>query len=989
MSEQFNVADHTIILESPRRLTTASAWVEHIPFAMLLVDLVRPGVIVELGTHAGDSYCSFCQAVQQLDVQARCFAVDTWRGDPHAGEYGPEVLQDLRDHHDHLYGQFSSLVQATFDEAVDRFKDGSIDILHIDGYHTYEAVRHDFETWLPKVSPRGVVLFHDTAVRTNGFGIWRFWADITEQYPHFEFGHGHGLGVLSVGPDEPPALRAFREHYTTDGWMATFFFELAQRLSLQVELKVAAQNTESLVVSKDEAIAELQGGIRHQQEALEAKDQALALQQAALEHKDDGLATQQAALEEQRVAMATLQTALEQRDDTIALQEGAIEEKDQAIAERDALLGVRQAQVEAVQAELDRIRRSAGYRALDGTIRKLDRVAPWSTRRRQVILASSKMARIAMSEGAGGVVKRLPMVWRWGPQLLTPAKPPRQEPVPPPAPVPGQELSLNEEYQLWLRRNAPSTTELEVQRAAATGFVYKPKISIIMPTYNTKPEWLDEAIESVRAQTYPNWELCIVDDASTDPATRKALRRYTRRRKIHLARLGENSGIAAASNRALSMATGEFVGFLDHDDELKPNALFEVVKLLNRRRDLDFIYTDEDKLEPDGQLTDPFFKPDWSPELFLTTNYVTHFAIYRKELVDRLGRLRRGYDGSQDHDLALRVTEATERIGHIALPLYTWRKVPGSAAASAEAKPWAYQAGARALMDGLRRRGFEGDVVPGLWKGSHRVRFRITGAPTVGIIIPTRDRVDLLRRCVESIEARSSYRHYELLVVDNDSADEETLEFLATVKGRVIAYRGPFNYANMMNVAAAEARTDMLLFLNNDTEVISPGWIEALLEYAQQPAVGAAGARLLYPQGHPQHEGIIMGLGHGTAGNVDHAGYFSLGHSVLNASAVTAACMMTRAAVFSELGGFEEKLKVAFNDVDYCLRLRRAGYRIVYTPYAELFHHESASRGTLHPPADEAFFRERWGCPGEIVDPYYNPNLDLRRPFRLRLDADA
>jgi GT2 family glycosyltransferase len=989
VSERFDLASHTIILESPRRLTTASAWTEHIPFAMLLVDIVCPGTIVELGTHAGDSYCAFCQAVESLGVQARCFAVDTWKGDPHAGEYGPEVLADLREHHDHQYGQFSSLIQATFDEAVGQFEDGSIDILHIDGYHTYEAVKHDFTTWLPKVSRRGVVLFHDTNVRTGGFGIWRFWAEVTQQYPHFEFAHGHGLGVLSVGIEEPPALRAFREQFAMEGWISTLFFELAQRLSLQVDARRAHQAAEEAVLGKDRDIRELQGGIRQQQEALAAKDEALAARQVALDEKDVKLSAQEAALDEQQAIVLTQEGILERKDADLALRDSALEEKEAAIAERDAIIAAGNAQLAAVKAELDQICQRAGYRALEKTIRQVDRVAPWYTRRRQIFLAGSKVARVMLSEGAGGVAKRLPMVRQWGPELLTVARLPQPEPAVPPALPPGQEPSLSDEYQAWRHHHSPSWASLEAQRAAARDFAYTPKISIVMPVFNTKPEWLIEAVESVRAQTYANWELCIVDDASNDPATRKALRHYAFTRRIHRARLGENSGIAAASNRALSMATGEFVGFLDHDDELKPNALFEIVKLLNRRRDLDFIYTDEDKRELDGRLSDPFFKPDWSPDLFLTTNYVTHFAVYRKELVDQLGRLRKGYDGSQDHDLALRVSETTDRIGHIPLPLYTWRKVPGSAAGSAEAKPWAYRAGAKALQDSLRRRGLEGDVMPGLWKGSHRVRYRIAGQPTVGIIIPTRDRVDLLRRCIQSIEELSSYKHYEVIVVDNDSTDEATMEFLSTLKGRVIDYPGPFDFASMMNIAAAEARTDMLLFLNNDTEVITPGWIEAMLEYAQQPQVGAVGARLLYPQGHPQHEGIIMGLGLGTAGNVDHGGYFSLGQSVLNASAVTAACMMTRSAVFSELGGFEKRLTVAFNDVDYCLRVRQAGYRVVYTPYAELLHYESASRGSLHPPADEAFFRERWGCPGEIVDPYYNPNLDLRRPFRVRVDADA
>jgi hypothetical protein len=294
VNERFDLASHTIILESPRRLTVTSAWTEHIPFAMLLVDLVRPGMIVELGTHAGDSYCAFCQAVQTLEVQARCFAVDTWKGDPHAGEYGPEVLDDLRGHHDYQYGRFSSLIQATFDEAVRQFEDGSIDILHIDGYHTYEAVRHDFATWLPKVSPRGLVLLHDTNVRTEGFGIWRFWAEVSQRYPHFEFTHGHGLGVLSVGAEEPPALRAFRESFAADGWIPTLFFDLGQRLSWQTDSKRAWVAAQEAVLRKDADITELQGGIRRQQEALVAKDQTLAAQQAALDEKDAGLSAHEA-----------------------------------------------------------------------------------------------------------------------------------------------------------------------------------------------------------------------------------------------------------------------------------------------------------------------------------------------------------------------------------------------------------------------------------------------------------------------------------------------------------------------------------------------------------------------------------------------------------------------------------------------------------------------------------------------------------------------
>jgi len=588
-----------------------------------------------------------------------------------------------------------------------------------------------------------------------------------------------------------------------------------------------------------------------------------------------------------------------------------------------------------------------------------------------------KSGRIVLREGWWAFLKRAVRVWRWLPNLRRTA-------------AADDGLCLNDQYQLWLKANAITPERARQMRQQAEAFAYKPLVSIVVPVYNPEETWLREAIESVRSQIYENWELCLADDASTRRGVRTVLREYAKvapRIKVKL--LEKNVGIAEASNAALALASGEFVGLLDHDDELKPDALFEVVKLLNEDADLDYIYSDEDKREPDGRLVEPFFKPDWSPDLLTAVNYVTHFSVFRREVIERAGGFRKGYDGSQDYDLVLRVTEMTDRIAHIARPLYSWRKVPGSAAAAVRAKDFALRAAKKALKDALSRRGFEGEVEKGLAVGRYRVRYETRGTPKVSIIIPTRDRADMLRRCIESIRKKSTYKNYEIVVVDNDSREQETLDYLASFKGRVVRYPHAFNFAAIINTAAREAGGEYLLLLNNDTEVITPGWIEALLEHAQRPEVAAAGARLLYPDGRVQHEGIIMNLGGGSAGNVDHGGYFGLGECTRNCTAVTGACMMVRKSVFWELGGFDEQLRVAFNDVDFCLRAREKGYWIVYTPYATLYHDESASRGSLHPDEDEQLFRKRWGKPGDFRDPYYNPNLDILRPFNIAVHGIA
>ncbi|HEV3474179.1 MAG TPA: glycosyltransferase [Actinomycetota bacterium] len=626
------------------------------------------------------------------------------------------------------------------------------------------------------------------------------------------------------------------------------------------------------------------------------------------------------------------------------------------------------------EARYRRVVDSTGFRLLERLRAFIGRIAPWGTRRRQVALLPSKASRVISREGLPGFFRRLLRVWAWMPALVRPALPKVTTP--------------DERYELWLYLNALAPARLRATARTVRRLSFRPTFSIVIATYETDPEWLWGAVESVRRQIYPKWELCIADDGSTREDTLALLRELETRDPRIRVTYGEHRGIAGATNAALSMARGAFVGFLDHDDELKPNALAEVAKLLNVRRDLDYIYSDEDKKDVTGRLTTPFFKPGWSPDLLTSVNYVTHFSVYRKEILDRLGGLRAGYEGSQDFDLALRATELTDRIGHVPLPLYSWRKVPGSAAASLSYKTYAYEAGRRALADALRRRGHPGSVEDGLVEGRYRVRYEIRGDPEVLIVIPTRDRLDLLERCVESVERTSTYPNYRLLVVDNGSTERDTLQYLERFGGEVLRHPGEFNFARMMNAAAARSGgAGILLFLNNDTEVISPEWIEAMVEHAQRSEVAAVGARLLFPDGEPQHEGIVVGIGGAAARNLAHP-YFGLGETVRNCSAVSAACMATRTEVFRELGGFEERLAVAFNDVDFCLRAREKGYEVVYTPHAVLYHDEGSSRGVggSQSPEDERFFRARWSS---YRDPFYHPAFDPNRPFELNLSGET
>jgi GT2 family glycosyltransferase/glycosyltransferase involved in cell wall biosynthesis len=563
---------------------------------------------------------------------------------------------------------------------------------------------------------------------------------------------------------------------------------------------------------------------------------------------------------------------------------------------------------------------------------------------------------------------------------------------------------LEDRYHLWRLKNEPTQEELNELKRKAAALKYRPKISIITPVWNTDERWLRLAIESALGQIYDNWELCIADGNSLKPHVKTVLEEYEKKDpRIKVRFLSENEGIAGNSNEALSMASGEFVAFLDHDDELAPFALFEVVKRLNEDPFLDYIYSDEDKIDEKGERRDPFFKPDWSPDMFLSCNYLCHLSVIRKKVVDEVGGFRAGYDGSQDYDLFLRVTEriGDGGIGHIPKILYHWRMIPESAATSCQAKPYAYIAAKKALKDAMVRSGVKiDDVLDGFWTGSYRIKYKIEVEPRVSIIIPTKDNVKMLRKCVDSIIQKTLYRNYDILLIDNQSVRDETFEYYRTIDNdliKILNFNEPFNYAKMNNLAVSLCKSEYILFLNNDIEVISEEWLNAMVECAQKNNTGAVGAKLVFPNHLIQHCGVILNYNFAAIHHYykypNHHGYFGTINMIRNFSAVTAACMMTKKSLFEEVGGFDEKnLAVAFNDVDYCLKLRRKGYLIVYTPYAELYHHESLSRGYDDTPEKQkrfqrevAYMREKWG---EVLDndPYYNPNLTRdREDFSIRV----
>lgn len=575
------------------------------------------------------------------------------------------------------------------------------------------------------------------------------------------------------------------------------------------------------------------------------------------------------------------------------------------------------------------------------------------------------------------------------------------------------EESIQHGYDLWLTRYGEvSEAERLSLTAALASEPAGPLISILLPTYNPRLEWLQQCVQSVQGQIYPHWQLCIADDASTDPAVRPWLEDLAGSDpRIRVVFRPVNGHIAAASNSALELAAGAWLGLLDHDDRLSEDALCRVVEAIRAHPDAGLFYSDEDKLDGRGRRCDPHFKSAWNPELFRSQNMLCHFGVYSTALVRRLGGFRAGFEGAQDYDLALRCIEHLDercQIVHIPRVLYHWRSHSGSTARSGDAKPYSLEAGRRALADHLARTGQPGTVE--LTAAGYRLRHPLPApSPRASLLIPSRNGLALLRTCLDSVLSRTAYRNFEILIIDNGSDDPDCLAYLRQLEAdgtaRVLRDPRPFNYSALNNLAARQAAGEVLVLLNNDIEVISEDWLEELISHAVRPGIGAVGAKLLFPDGSVQHAGVLVGMG-GVAGHTflhlprEENGYFSRASLLQSVGAVTGACLAVRRDHFFAVGGLNETdLAVGLNDIDFCLRLAEAGLRNVYAPAALLFHHESASRGADElDPAKRArlerekdWMRRRWG-ESLRCDPTYNPNLilegepfaELASPPRLR-----
>ena len=864
---------------------------------------------MELGTHHGFSYLSFCQAAERSGLDARGYAVDTWRGDEHAGFYDDEVYTWLRDRHDPRYGGFSRLVRSTFDEALPHFAENSIDLLHIDGRHFYEDVKHDFESWKNKLSDRAIVLLHDTNVRERGFGVFRLWEELREQYPAFEFLHGHGLGVLGIGTELPePVNQLFAA--APDAGRSARMREIYARLGSAIEERYLLAGQTTALRQREEELAQIcQQGERAEQRLLEQSAYIAELERATAEREH--------ALTLQRVKWTELERIADERLHEIAVLKAesvflrtAKQDAEHQLAEARMLIG-------------DMQKRSASsrwlLRVMAGKVvhapRDISRRWRKSWRKRHGPTASDVAAAKKRAFDFGQLRHSRYRKYLTSRMALSAKR------VLPRSFVDRMQKRMdknsftsnrNTDYQAWIaEHDTLSDVDRALIRKHIGSFATRPKFSVLMPVYNTPERYLLEAIDSVRRQLYEDWELCIVDDASTAKHIRPIIEKYSRADgRIKPVFRPANGGISAASNDALAIASGNWVVLADHDDVLAEHSLYMTAEALNREPDAAIIYSDEDQIDEQGRRSNPYFKPDWSYDLFLSQNLISHQGAYRADLARQVNGFREKFEGSQDWDFALRILDVitTETIHHIPAILYHWRQT-----ASSFSNTWltrARHAACQAVNDHLVRTKQSAVAIPQGSSSYVRVKRQLPEArPLVSIVIPTKDQYRLLKTCIDGITLRTTYSPMEIIIVNNGSSESNAINFLNRLKYRsdvkILDDPSPFNYSRLINQGVAASTGEICVLLNNDVDVINPDWLDELTSHAIRPDVGAVGAKLYYANDTLQHGGVILGAG-GIAGHAHRSaprtsgGYLNRLNLTHNLSCVTAACLAYAKASMSK-----------------------------------------------------------------------------------------
>lgn len=884
------------------------------PFGMWLIHALRPRRIVELGTCAGFSYFSFCEAVAEGSIDAECLAISQWQNEQHAAQSANDFFEQALSRNK-PYAGFSHLLRKTTADAFDYIADGSIDFLSLIDSHCSNEIMANWEKWTAKLSVRAVVIFYGSKAYEGAPEEWTLFQDICATRPVMNLPYGSGVHVLFFGKEIAQGLQPLLQLIGTgEGHNAALdYFRLAGERYLSRALRHD--------VAKEAEAPQLEFPL-HQKVPLEK-------------------------------------------------------------SEHDKL-------------ECDFIGREAGYKlaiavkALTSDVELLDaslkkaRIKPLVQIRDNLIFKllnffasfSPPLSRRTARRFERSAAKRNP--------LRNDLEPWRKVEVP-----------YAKVISEWAAQRKNMSADLsELARNLQDG----PIISLLVPVCNPSPSLLVELIESVIAQSYRGWELCLVSDRSNGLEVRRILESYAGRdERIRVFSSKDDADISRTSNDAIETANGKYLALLRHDDLLDSDVLLFVVQVIEAHPDVRIIYTDEDKVREDGTRYDPHFKPDWNRELFYGMNYISNLCVYDVEMVRKAGALRPGFEGAEEYDLLLRSVELLNdhQIRHVAKVLYSRRDANNNSSASNQSETFVFDAGRRALEEHFFRT--TGKVVPviaGLFPLSYRPLWPLETSPLVSIIIPTRDHLDVLRVAVQSILDKTDYRNIELIIVDNQSVEQETLTWLKWVKHhdsrvRVIRDERPFNYSALNNNAVTQCRGEIVALVNNDVEVISANWLSEMVALVQREKTGCVGAKLLYPNGRVQHAGVVVGMG-GIAGHghqffsFDDSGYFGRLMVRQNYSAVTAACLVVRKEIYERVGGLNETdLAVAFNDVDFCLKVQEAGYNNVWTPYALLYHYESISRGPENTPEKrERFQREvqymhrRWQS-HRFPDSAYNANLSL------------